>query len=902
MRARILTVVFLPVLVSLFAYAQTTPTPKDERRRAQELAAQGQYDQAVLLLKDAAKKASDQGDKTTATEIRLDIAQFIFGMGQREEAMHVLFDALPDASTAGREADVQVSIYLEWARVQAEQDKFMDCLRSLFNVEESLSKISTEHRRLTAQSEELNQRVNLYLNVLLTLQGQEAPKSVGKLPQPVQVFMISAIGNRPPETFEKEPNVMSELVKALDATGPWSEGLLFAARQLNQQATQIDQKRIAEAKNPKMGAAELAKDKSQLARIEELSGKLDEAIRLTNEALQTYFDADSFADEAIELNNLSLLYLRKRSGEGLQEAGKTLSNLVFLVERHATALAGQSMDDFLEPYHSAYLRYYYTNLDFYRATKKDEFLEFALRQADRMNFRATRRDLSVYHDLGEQIVADADFGRRLEGQRKILLDAERDRDRAEEQGKRPEDFQLISSDANAINTRIAQAKKSVLVIPGGGVEVDSPFAAVRLAKQEFVSIVQDVEKQRAQFKTDFKFLTFAEVRQGMSASDGIVMYFRQEPRPPEMYYGRSPSPEDLRQPVVLQAAVITSQQTRMVELNVDVERIRTLVTEARKNISLSGPAATGALGKLAQSLWLPLGTLPEHLTVVLTPDLVGAPFEAFPDANGQPLINRYTIRYAFGLAPGLGASAQPSAYTTALVAGAKDFLPQLGLDPLPASAAEIQSLRQFLGQHGVAVSPAGADGLPLAGRPLLGSGKNFDIVHLSTHSVLDLEVPLLDSLAFPKDQVYAYDLALTPIRAKLVVLSACELFRPANKTTVRDSAISAKMVAKTAAIFPVSGITTASLARIAPLAVSTLWTVSSTASQVFMLRFYDALLAGKEPAAALALTKRDFLHPSQLKAWMKSAGLSIPPESELESYEKPYNWAPFVLVAGMPRD
>jgi CHAT domain-containing protein/tetratricopeptide (TPR) repeat protein len=901
MRTRILTAVFLPALVGLFAPAQTIPTPKNEWRRAQELAAQGQYDQAVILLKDAAKHASGQGDKTTATEIRLDTAQFMFGMGQRQEAMHVLFDALPDASDAGLEADVQVSIYLEWARVQAEQDKFMDCLRSLFNVEDGLGKISTEHRRLTTQSEELNQRVNLYLKVLLALQGQEAPKSVGKLPQPVQVFMISAIGNRPPEAFEKEPNVMAELVKALDETGPWSDGLLFAARQLNQQATQIDQKRGAAAKNPKMGAAELAKDKSQLARIEELSGKLDEAIRLTKEALQTYFDADSFADEAIELNNLSLLYPQKRSGEGLLEARKALSDLVFLVERHATALAGQSIDDFLGQYHPAYLRYYYANLDFYRTSKQDQFLEFTLRQADRMNFRATRRDLSVYHDLGEQIAADPGFGRRLEEQRKVLLDAERDRDRAEEQGKRPEDFQLISTDANAINNRIAQAKKSVLVIPGGGVEVDSPFAAVRLAKQEFVSIVQDVERQRAQFKTDFKFLTFAEVRQGMSASDGIVMYFRQEPRPLVMYYGHSPSPEDLRQPVVLQAAVITSQQARLVELNVDADRIRSLVTEARKNIGLSA-AATGALSKLAQLLWLPLGNLPENLTVVLTPDLVGAAFEAFPDANGQPLVNRYTIRYAFGLAPGIGAPAQPGAYTTALVAGAKDFLPQLGLEPLPASAAEIQSLRQFLGQHGVAVSPAGADGLPLAGRPLLGSGKNFDIVHLSTHSVLDGEVPLLDSLAFPRDQVYAYDLALTPIRAKLVVLSACELFRPTHKTSARDSAVSAKMVAKTAAIFPVSGITTASLARIAPLAVSTLWTVSSTASQVFMLRFYDALLAGKDPAAALALTKRDFLHPSQLKAWMKSAGISIPPEAELESYKEPYNWAPFVLVAGMPRD
>jgi CHAT domain-containing protein len=901
-RIRIAWVGLLLALAAVSARAQTTPTAKEEWRRAQELAAQGQFDQAVLLLKEAASGASRQGDKTTATEIRLDAAQFLFGTGRRADAMDTLFGAIRDATGTELEAVVDASIHLELAKVDAEQGKFLDCLRSLFQVEDNLPKIPMEDRRLGRESEELNQRVNLYLGFLRTLQNAQAAKSVRELPEPFQIFLISAIGNRPPEAFENDHIAMRLLIDRLDATGPYSEGLLFAARKLNQEATRIDEKRGAGAKNSKMFHAELTKDKSQLAQIEQLSGNLDEAIRLTKEALQAYFDADSFSDEAIELNNLSLLYLQKRSGEGLRDARKSLSDLVFLVERHATALVGQSVDDFLGQYHPAYLRYYYANLDFYRASKQDQFLEFALRQADRMNFRATRRDLSVYHDLGEEIAANPALGVRLEEQRKVLLDAERDRDRAEEEGNHPEDFEVSSSDRKALNNRIDQAKKSVLFLPGGGAAIDSPFAAVRLAKQEYVSILQDVERQRARFNADFRFMTFAEARQGMTASDAIVMYFRQEPRPVDMYYGHSPSPEELRQPVVLLAAVITSQQTRMVELNVEVERVRSLVTDARKTIALSGPAARDALSKLAQLLWYPLGSLPKNLTVVLTPDVIGAPFEAFPDANGQPLVNRYNIRYAFGLAPGIGATAQPSAYRTALVAGAKEFLPQLGLGPLPASAAEIRSLREFLGQHGVVVSPAAADGLPSAGRPLLGGGKSFDIVHLSTHSVLDGEVPLLDSLAFPKDQVYAYDLALTPIRAKLVVLSACELFRPNNKSAFRESAVTAAMVARTAAIFPVSGITTASLARIAPLVVSTLWTVSSTAGQVFMLRFYAALLAGNDPAAALALTKRDFLHPPQLRAWMESAGISVPQEAELESYKEPYNWAPFVLVTGIPRD
>jgi CHAT domain-containing protein len=161
----------------------------------------------------------------------------------------------------------------------------------------------------------------------------------------------------------------------------------------------------------------------------------------------------------------------------------------------------------------------------------------------------------------------------------------------------------------------------------------------------------------------------------------------------------------------------------------------------------------------------------------------------------------------------------------------------------------MKSLRVFFKTHGVAVLPASGEGLPDAGRPIFASGESVDIVHLSTHSVPDREVPLLDSLAFPKDQVYVYDLALSPIRAKLVVLSACELFRPLVQRAYHDPAVSAQEVARTVSLFPVSGISTASLGRIAPQVVSTLWTVSaeSPATELFMLRFYSELLKSKNP-------------------------------------------------------
>jgi CHAT domain-containing protein len=158
-------------------------------------------------------------------------------------------------------------------------------------------------------------------------------------------------------------------------------------------------------------------------------------------------------------------------------------------------------------------------------------------------------------------------------------------------------------------------------------------------------------------------------------------------------------------------------------------------------------------------------------------------------------------------------------------------------------------------------------------------------------------------LAFPNDQVYAYDLALSPMRAKLVVLSACRLFRPLDERAYGDPTISSQILAKTVSLFPVSGITTAALGRTAPQVVSTLWTVAaSPATELFMLHFYSDLLKVKDPSAALALTKRDFLSPSKLKAWVDSADITPPTGAQPDSYTQPYSWAPFVLVLGIPQN
>src|SRR5207237_774736 len=260
-------------------------------------------------------------------------------------------------------------------------------------------------------------------------------------------------------------------------------------------------------------------------------------------------------------------------------------------------------------------------------------------------------------------------------------------------------------------------------------------------------------------------------------------------------------------------------------------------------------------------------------------ELMGLPFEGLRTSDDEPLIAHHKIKYAFGLPTGRIATAQIDNYQKALVFGAEKFH-KPGFPSLDAGK-EVSLLRYWLLRWGGDLEPS--DALPQAGGPLLAGNKTFDLIHISTHSYLDTglpgkySVPMVDALEFPQDEVFAFDLALSPARAKLMVLSACELFRARQDDYT-----------------PVSGVTTVSMARISPQVISTLWRVNAEATRVFMLRFYDALLKEKDPSAALAIAKRAFLNPDQLRSWLTEKGIQIP--ANIQSYKKLYYWAPFVLT------
>jgi hypothetical protein len=307
--------------------------------------------------------------------------------------------------------------------------------------------------------------------------------------------------------------------------------------------------------------------------------------------------------------------------------------------------------------------------------------------------------------------------------------------------------------------------------------------------------------------------------------------------------------------------------------------IRDMRDQISRALPLDSADMRGTLGRLSKALWHPLGDLPGYLTIVLTPDLIGLPFESLLLQNGKPVITAHRIRYAFGLESAIGAVHGQQAYHRAFVVGAS-------MANLLEAKKEVEGLRRFLDRQGIAVSPA--ESLPGEGGPLFYETGESDVIHVSTHSSIDKDLSMMDALRFPHDNIYAYELAFSPARANLMILSACELFTQ-HARKAEDSRMN-----------PVSGITIAVMARVAPQVISTLWSVNPEATRVFMLRFHDALLQYQEPSAALAATKRDFLDPPGLKKWLESTNVE-PPVTPVEEYRKPYYWAPFVLITSSNR-
>jgi CHAT domain-containing protein/tetratricopeptide (TPR) repeat protein len=265
------------------------------------------------------------------------------------------------------------------------------------------------------------------------------------------------------------------------------------------------------------------------------------------------------------------------------------------------------------------------------------------------------------------------------------------------------------------------------------------------------------------------------------------------------------------------------------------------------------------LARIAQTVWQPVaGKLPSgtrRLVIAPTGFLNYLPFQTLPFSGGPQLIDRFTISYL------------PSASTLMLLGGAAPlkgdlFLGALGsvqvegAPPLPGTTAEVDGIARVY--PGATLIKEQALTHDAALQALL----DHQAVHFATHGIYDVHAPLFSALltspaSGQPARVSLYELTGMQLKAKLVVLSACE--SGTGKLMQGDE---------------ISGLARTILSAGAKTVVSSLWDVDDASTALLMQQFYAGLHKGKSPAAAL-----------------RAAALVV-----RKKYPHPMFWAPFVVT------
>lgn len=166
------------------------------------------------------------------------------------------------------------------------------------------------------------------------------------------------------------------------------------------------------------------------------------------------------------------------------------------------------------------------------------------------------------------------------------------------------------------------------------------------------------------------------------------------------------------------------------------------------------------------------------------------------------------------------------------------------LTPLPAAQEEVDLLSRL---YPSGTFWTGTEGNEAAFKAIAG---DYDVLHLAVHGILNTQEPMLSCLAFTEDRDslddnfwYAYEISEQPLRAKLVVLSACE--------TGYGKFEQGEGVQSLARSFMYAGV---------PSTVVSLWQVNDYATSKIMGLFYQQLKAGQPTAQALTLAKRQYLN------------------------------------------
>ncbi|MCH2021734.1 MAG: CHAT domain-containing protein [Saprospiraceae bacterium] len=259
----------------------------------------------------------------------------------------------------------------------------------------------------------------------------------------------------------------------------------------------------------------------------------------------------------------------------------------------------------------------------------------------------------------------------------------------------------------------------------------------------------------------------------------------------------------------------------------------------------------------------------ENLIIVADGELGHLPFEAFltkPVTQKEEsykdlpyLVNDFNISYNYSATLwkenltakmrnnnseilACAASYSKSHSDTLAVRGGYLFKLRKKLKPLPAAQKEILALSEnFEGDF--LLNKAANE------KYIKKEGRNYGVIHLAMHGILDPRTPMLSSLAFTEDNdsiednfLQAFEISRLKLNADLIVLSACE--------TGFGEFEQGEGVVSLARSFMYAGV---------PSLLVSLWQVNDASTAKIMIAFYENLDGGMDKASALRQAKLSYI-------------------------------------------
>ncbi|MEO0897580.1 MAG: CHAT domain-containing tetratricopeptide repeat protein [Bacteroidota bacterium] len=197
------------------------------------------------------------------------------------------------------------------------------------------------------------------------------------------------------------------------------------------------------------------------------------------------------------------------------------------------------------------------------------------------------------------------------------------------------------------------------------------------------------------------------------------------------------------------------------------------------------------------------------------------------------------------------------------------------LVPLQGAAKEIEEINKFFPGSAYA-------GLEATEALFRKTAKNFNILHLATHGIINRGEPLYSKLMFgpgndstPENdgQLHTYEIFDLELKAELVTLSACH--------TGAGTYEEGEGVISLARGFAYAG---------CPNLVMSLWQVPDEATAILMGKFYEELAFGKPKDLALQSAKQYYIEnspPEKASPFYWAAWVLI---GDVEPIRQPFNW------------